>query len=148
MITRHPNANEEFERFLTALFLPDDLIELRFIESWLSRRRRKSRVVRPARWLRRRDVVALHGDLAAFAKRERANVYFGVCPRHRQSDADDHSIQTVRCAWCDIDAVTLEPLDYEGAEIILPDAADDAGRMAETCRRVDEYGRSTARVGA
>jgi hypothetical protein len=108
MTTLQPEANEEFERFLTTLFLPDELIELRFIESWLSRGRKKSRVVRPARWLRRRDVVALHGDLAAFAKRERANVYFGVCPRPRQGDADDHSIRTVRCVWCDIDHVTTE----------------------------------------
>ena len=58
MTTLQPEANEEFERFLAAIFLPDELIELRFIESWLSRGKKNSRVVRPARWLRRRDVDA------------------------------------------------------------------------------------------
>ena len=52
MNTTPENARQQLERFLSALFLPDELIELRFIESWLLRGRKKSRVVRPALWLR------------------------------------------------------------------------------------------------
>ena len=98
----------KLDQFLSALFLPEELIELRFIESWLSQGKKRSRVVRAAQWLHRADVIATHAGLTAFAKRMRANVYFGVCPRPRHGDADDGSIKTVRCVWCDIDEVCLD----------------------------------------
>jgi len=101
-------ARQQLEQLLSALFLPGELIELRFIESWLSQGKKQSRVVRSAQWLRCRDVVAMHGDLTAFAKRTWANLYFGVCPRSNEGDADDRSIHTVRCVWCDIDCVSLD----------------------------------------
>ena len=106
-ITRQ-KARREFERFFSTLFLPDEFIELRFIESWVSHGKKKSRVVRPARWLRRRDVVSVHGDLTEFARRTRANVYFGVCPRSKEGDGNDRSVNTVRCVWCDIDNATAD----------------------------------------
>lgn len=101
-------ARRQLEQFLTALFRPDELIELRFIETWLSEGKKRSRVVRAARWLRPADFVSKHDEITAFAKRRRANIYFGVCPRSKEGDSDDHSIQTVRCVWCDIDSVTAE----------------------------------------
>ena len=70
--------------------------------------KKRSRVVRAAQWLQRADVIAMHAGLTAFAKRTRANIYFGVCPRPRRGDADDGSIKTVRCVWCDIDDVGLD----------------------------------------
>ena len=93
-MTKPQTARQQLEQFLSALFLREELIELRFIESWLSQSKKRSRVVRSAEWLRPDEVIARHGDLAAFARRERANIYFGVCPRAKVGSADDQSIQT------------------------------------------------------
>ena len=94
MTTSRQAARQQLEQFLGALFLPDELIELRFIESWLSRGKKHSRVARPACWLRPVDFASQHGQLTAFAKRTRANIYFCVCPRSKKGDSDDHSIHT------------------------------------------------------
>ena len=99
-------ARQQLEQFLAALFRPEELIELRFIESWLSRGKKRSRVVQAARWLHRDEVISRHDEFTEFAERTRANLYFGVCPRSHTGDADDHSIETVRCVWCDIDRTT------------------------------------------
>ena len=108
MANRPSRAQRQLEQFLEALFLPDELIELRFIESWTSRGKKNSRVVRPAQWLRRDEFLSKQAALNKFAKRKRANIYFGVCPREREGDADDQTIETVRCLWCDIDHVTAD----------------------------------------
>jgi hypothetical protein len=119
----------QLEQFLSALFLPEDLVELRFIETWVSGGKKKSRVARPARWLHPREMVSNHRDLTAFAKRTRANIYFGVCPRTKEGDADDRSIETVRCVWCDIDNVTGEEarLRWKAAGIPRPSIVVSSG---------------------
>jgi hypothetical protein len=108
MTIPYREARRQLEQFFSALFLPDELIEIRLIESWVSRRKKRSRVVRAAQWLQRDALVSQHREMTGFARRERANVYFGVCPRPRSGDAQDDRIQTVRCLWCDIDNVTAE----------------------------------------
>ena len=108
MTSLHREGRRQLEQFLAALFLPDEAIELRFIESWVSEAKKRSCVVQPARWLLPLDFASSHDELTAFAKRTRANIYFGVCPRPNDGDSDDHSIQMVRCVWCDIDGVTAE----------------------------------------
>ena len=100
-------ARRQLEQFLSALFLPDELIELRFIESWVSRGKKHSRVARAAEWLRREEFVSQYREITNFARRERANVYFGVCPRPKKGDSQDNCIETVRCLWCDIDNVSV-----------------------------------------
>ena len=119
-MTKPQTARRQLEQFLSALFQREELIELRFIESWLSRSKKRSRVVRAAEWLRPDEVIARHGDLTAFARRERANIYFGVCPRAQVGDADDRSIQTVRCIWCDVDHVTVEEVRRRWTEAGIP----------------------------
>jgi hypothetical protein len=104
---RH-GARQQLDQFLSALFRPDELIELRFIESWGSDGKKQSRVARAASWLRRDQFLAQYHQITDFARRERANVYFGVCPRPRKGDSQDDQIRTVRCLWCDIDRVTAE----------------------------------------
>lgn len=101
-------TRRQLEQFLSALFLPEELIEVRFIESWQSLGKKLSRVVQPAEWVRRTELASMHRDLIATAQRTRANIYFGVCPREKAGDADDQSIETVRCVWCDIDDVALD----------------------------------------
>jgi len=85
MTTLGHMARRQVDQFLSALFLPEELIELRFIESWLSHGKKRSRVVRAAQWLHRADVIATHADLTAFARRTRANIYFGVNPRPKRA---------------------------------------------------------------
>jgi len=63
--------------------------------------------VQAARWLDRDDAIAQQGEFTEFAKRTRANLYFGVCPRSHAGEADDQSIEVVRCIWCDIDRTTV-----------------------------------------
>ena len=108
MSAQRQDARRQLEQFLSTLFLPDEWIELRFIESWVSGGKKRSRVVRPAEWLRTRTFLSQHPAITDFAKRERANVYFGVCPRPKKGDSQDDHVQTVRCLWCDIDDVTAE----------------------------------------
>jgi len=93
---------------LSALFLPEELIELRFIETWIARGKKRSCVARAAEWARRADVVASYADLREFASGSRANIFFGVCPRSRRGDSSDISIGTIRCAWCDMDDVSVD----------------------------------------
>ena len=119
-MTKQQTARGQLAQFLSALFLREELIELRFIESWLSDNRKRSRVVRPSEWLRSEDFVAAHGDLTALARRERANIYFGVCPRAKRGDADDHSIETIRCVWCDIDRVSADEAHKRWSEAGIP----------------------------
>jgi len=101
-------ARRQLGQFLSALFRPDELIELRFIESWVSGGKKRSRVARAAQWLRREEFLAQHRDITSLARQERANVYFGVCPRPKKGDSQDDHIRTVRCLWCDIDNVDAE----------------------------------------
>ncbi len=74
MTTLRREARRQLEQFLSTLFLSDELIEIRFIESWVSRGKKRSRVVRPARWLRRHDFVSHHGEMTDLA-RTRARQY-------------------------------------------------------------------------
>ncbi|MHB8953136.1 MAG: hypothetical protein ACYC4U_09215 [Pirellulaceae bacterium] len=108
MKTQCQNARRQLEQFLAALFRPDELIEIRFIESWISRDKRRSRVVQDAAWMLPQELISQHREIVDFAHRERANVYFGVCPRANVGDSQDDHIQTVRCLWCDIDGVSAQ----------------------------------------
>jgi hypothetical protein len=107
----HIKARRQLECFLSALFLSSELIELRFIESWGSFGKKRSRVVRPAEWLRPHEFVSRQHELNSFAKQTQANIYFGVCPRPREGDSHDETIETIRCLWCDVDIVTPEEAD-------------------------------------
>lgn len=119
----------QVERFLTALFLPDELIELRFIESWISGGKKRSRVVRRAEWLRRREFVSRHCEINELARQAWANVYFGVCPRPTKGDSRDEDIQTVRCLWADVDDVTAaEAFErWKTAEVPSPSIVVSSG---------------------
>ena len=106
MKAKRQESRRQLDEFLSALFRRNELIEIRFIESWISGGKKRSRVVRPAQWLRRDAIASQYHDMTDFARRELANVYFGVCPRLHSGDAHDDCIETVRCLWCDIDNVT------------------------------------------
>ena len=85
MTTLRQIARRQVDQFLSALFLPEELIELRFIESWLSQGKKRSRVVRAAQWLQRADVIAMHAGLTAFAKRDAGQHLLRSLPTARQA---------------------------------------------------------------
>ncbi len=120
MTTLRKEARRQLEQFLWALSLPDELIEIRFIENWVSRGKKKSRVVCPARWLRRHEFVSQNAVMTDLARRERANIYFGVCPRPKRGDAHDDCIKRVRCIWCDIDHVTAQEAERRWTDVGVP----------------------------
>jgi hypothetical protein len=108
MTALRQDPRRQLEQFLSTLFLPDEWMELRFIETWQSDGKRYSRVARASEWLRSGTLVARHGEITESARRDRANVYFGVCPRAKPGDSQDEQIRTVRCLWCDIDDVRAD----------------------------------------
>ena len=60
-------SGRQLEHFLRAIFLPGELIELRFIESGGSHGKNRSRVVRAAQWLRSKQFVSEHREIDDFA---------------------------------------------------------------------------------
>ena len=131
---------EQFARFFAALFRPDELVEMRFIESWSSKGKRRSRVAGPAKWIPAAQVIAEYDELFKFAESVRANIYFGVCPRPNVGDAVDQSIVTVRCVWCDIDDVTVEEVQprWKAAEIPRPSIMVSSGNGVHAYWLLDE----------
>ena len=70
MTTLRYAARRQLEEFLSTLFLPDELIEIRFIESWVFRGRKKSRVARSAQWLRPHELISYYDEITDAARRE------------------------------------------------------------------------------
>lgn len=111
--------------FLMALFEPGDLVLFRFVESWIdSDGKAQTRVVNAeTQYVRlgaripgggwqfvRPQLETLIQRLNATAERERANVFFGVCPRFGGGGEFDRDwqIRTVRCLWADLDGISPE----------------------------------------
>jgi hypothetical protein len=103
----------EVRAFLQAVFQPEDWILIRPIETWTEEDRKESRVIYkgtdywklsqllsdPSKWYR----------LLCCASKEKANLFFGVCPRfgpHRYDFA--WQIRTVRVLWADLDHCSVE----------------------------------------
>lgn len=100
-------------RLIHALFEPEDLVLFRPIETWTNGIRKQSRVLfkqiryarfgardAAGRWVWMPD--ANHSELQRImddAAREKANVFFGVCPRRGGDGKYDQAWQmrTVRC---------------------------------------------------
>jgi len=140
------SPRRQLERFLSALFRPDEWVELRFIESWQQAGKKHSRVARAAEWLRPATLVARHAEVTEFAKRNRANVYFGVCPRMKPGDSQDDQIRTVRCLWCDIDNVTADEAfaRWEKADVPAPSVVVGSGGGIHGYWLLDRDVRSTS----
>jgi len=97
------HAQLELEQFITALFEPTELIELRLIADrpgWQG----TSLVER--RWLPA-DKLLAHTPQLARQNVAGAHVYFGVNPRVRFSGVKD-AVQLCHAIWADIDNVSLE----------------------------------------
>ena len=99
------SGSQELACALNALFEPDDLVELRLIESWTERGKRSSRLIE-RRWQSPAEVVASYPELKAL-NLSGANVYFGVNPRTHAASSKS-AVVTCRSVWADFDNVTVE----------------------------------------
>ncbi len=118
----------DLQRFIVAMYEPDDLILNRPVETWEEqpkdaekRPEKRSRIIFDR--VRHRTARHMAGSVLLWktdcdaAEHERANLFFGVCPRVRrprqvndQRLTWDHSFQirVVRCLWADLDYCTPE----------------------------------------
>src|SRR5262245_56550752 len=104
-------APAELVRFLSAAYLSSDPLLIRRIETWTVNGEKQSKV------LYRKDRVIEAGrlmkspslflDICRSAAEEKANIFFGVNPRHKGKGAGEYNlawqIRTVRCLWADLD---------------------------------------------
>ncbi len=89
--------------FLSALFTPDDLVELRLIETWVEAGKKRSRYVRSAFDRAAAFDEAALADINAYCEVTRANAFFGVCPRPRREPGRSGTVLLCRCLWADLD---------------------------------------------
>jgi hypothetical protein len=104
---------DEAVHFLSAIFEPCDYILIRPIEVWSEDGRGKSRTLYyETRHPRAKDLSGnspMWYTMTGMAKKERANLYFGVCPRFAGNDKYDRAFQIriiIGALWCDSTAKT------------------------------------------
>jgi KaiC/GvpD/RAD55 family RecA-like ATPase len=122
-------GRQQLASFLDALFLDGDLVELRPIETWED----KPTGRREARMLGREykypiQIVEDYDRLLRLNMQERANVFFGVCPRVGMGGTKDH-VRFVRCLWADLDNCTPAEAHHriEQAEFVTPTICVSSG---------------------
>jgi hypothetical protein len=103
-------APEGVVRFLGALFEPNELFTVRYVETWTEGGKKRGRIVYTMpTGLERRECLASPKRWAHInqnAGKCHANIFFGVCPRPKKGCERSWHIRTVRCLWADIDHST------------------------------------------
>jgi hypothetical protein len=109
MPTRDNWATTATGRFFAAIFDPDDHVSFRPTETWTEtgsngQRQKKSRVIyKEARTVQVRHIGSHYNRLLEVCKVEKANFFFGVCPRFGRKHDKSWQIRVVRVLWADID---------------------------------------------
>ena len=81
---------------ITSLFMADDLVELRLIETWVEAAKKRSRFVTSVcDFAGAFDEAALR-VVNAYCEITRANVFFGVCPRPSREPGRSRTITRCR----------------------------------------------------
>ena len=99
--------------FLEAIFAPDDVVLIRPVEVWEENGKKESQVKH--KQIKYFTAKRLASDPSTWnwilqkAAKERANLFFGVCPRFGRKDYDRaFQIRVVRVLWADLDHCTVE----------------------------------------
>jgi|GEM_PF-979538 len=101
-------------RFFDCLFQPQDLVLTRPTETWNEGKKKCSRVIyKQVRHYQAGEMAtnaALWQTMQSMLQEERANAFFGVCPRFGTGGKYDcaFQIRTVRVLWSDIDHCSVE----------------------------------------
>jgi hypothetical protein len=106
-------APDDVVRFLGAILEPTDFVLVRPIETWTDGNRKNTRIVFDCQRWQRAGFLAKEGPWQSLLKilgQERANAFFGVCPRFGPNGQFDLSwqIRRVRVLWADLDHCTVE----------------------------------------
>ncbi len=101
----------DLAHFIDAIFDHPDLVLVRPTETWTEAGRKQSRVVyKETKHPHAKELAAgptCWQWLCEVSQREKANIFFGVCPRFGGEGYDlAWQIRTVRVLWCDIDNCT------------------------------------------
>jgi hypothetical protein len=115
------NSEKIVQQFLQALFDPDDLLVIRLIESWTVFGKKETRHVLSRHLHPGQLTGALWQQLLERAERERANLFFGACPRTRAKADKGTDIRIVRALWDDLDDVAPEDAKIQLSKAGLPD---------------------------
>jgi putative DNA primase/helicase len=112
-------------RLLTTLFEPKDTVLYRPIETWTEAEKKRSRILYKQTMHRVAEpslVEATVEQLLEMAATERANLFFGVCPRFGGKQQFDLAwqIRLARCIWSDVDKVSADEMNERLAQSGLP----------------------------
>jgi putative DNA primase/helicase len=104
---------EDLVRFIGAIFRRNDHIVIRPIESWVDNGKKQNHILfKKVKHLRASSLAdpVIWNMLARIAAADRANIYFGVCPREGPNGQYDLAwqIRSVRALWSDLDSCTVE----------------------------------------
>lgn len=107
------NSRDTAVTFLQAIFDERDTVVFRPIETWTEGDAKKSRVLYKSVLYRAAKPLLLQmavDSLLKTSEAERANVFFGVCPRFGSNGRFDLAwqIRVVRVLWADIDHETVD----------------------------------------
>jgi len=110
--------------FLAALFAEGDLILGRPTETWIENGAKQRRVIYEERVYAKapRDFKAFYKKLGSVGVREKANAFFGVCPRLGAGGQFDLAwqVRVVRVLWADIDHLSVTEALKRVADAGLP----------------------------
>lgn len=91
------------QEFLCAVFSPNDIITLRWIETWNENSKTKHQVQWQG-WPTLEQLLTNFDVYSESVEIQRANQFFGVCPRVGIKDFDHAcQVRTVRALWADVD---------------------------------------------
>lgn len=136
--------DHESLKLLDRLFLPDDAVSIRPIETWKENGRNHSRVHYDGVRCHVRKVITpmSMGHNLIQSKRQRTNLFFGVCPRFKAAEGFDLAwqIRTVRCLWSDIDDCGPDGVGERlaAAELPTPSIVVSSGNGAHLYWVLDE----------
>lgn len=89
--------------FVNTLFAPDDIVLVRFIESWEENGKKAKDLEPITQHFKPHDLLENWASVLHTAEKRRKNVFFGVCPRVQAGADKAEHIATVRALWADID---------------------------------------------
>lgn len=97
---------KELKKFLNLLFEPDDLVELRCIETWTEEDNKKRSNISKRCYYKTKELYSkpvLKELQGVNSDDNAANIFFGVCPRPAEGKGKSEDIEIVRVLWADLD---------------------------------------------
>jgi len=129
-VTTALDATREIERFVSILWLPDDLIEIRPIPLWGATRE----------WIKANDLHAIVPRLREENERGH-NLYMGVLPRNKEGGGKAEDVLGGRVLFADFDNTTPEAIEFilENAGFPVPTMIVNSGHGTHIYFRLSSF---------